>query len=94
MGPQYIGFEKLRIPKTAIHGKCLFETPWSRFDHCVIARGGVIAGPLVLGHTRFEAINTFVRAQIFRVVIPSERDGANATDHERGTPRMFVPRIE
>jgi membrane-associated protease RseP (regulator of RpoE activity) len=44
-----------------------FSTPWSRFDHCLIAWGGVMAQaivalPLVLfvaafGYTRFEAIN-------------------------------------
>jgi len=26
-----------------IHGLCTFEMPWSRFDHCVIAWGGVLA---------------------------------------------------
>ena len=44
-----------------------FEIPWSRFDHCVIAWGGVLAQfivaiPLVVwvalfGYTRFEAVN-------------------------------------
>ena len=50
-----------------IFGFCRFETPWSRFDHCVIAWGGVIAqavvaAPIVLyvsifGYTRFQPIN-------------------------------------
>jgi len=50
-----------------IHGKCYFQTPWSRFDHQVIAWGGVAAQavigvPLVLwiicfGYTRFDAVN-------------------------------------
>jgi hypothetical protein len=30
-----------------IFGLCRFQTPWSRFDHCVIAWGGVIAQLLV-----------------------------------------------
>lgn len=50
-----------------IFGLCFFDPPWSRFDHCVIAWGGVlaqavIAVPLVMwtaffGYTRFEALN-------------------------------------
>jgi len=50
-----------------IHGRCCFQMPWSRFDHCVIAWGGVLAQavvalPLVaylavFGYTRFEAVN-------------------------------------
>jgi Zn-dependent protease len=50
-----------------IFGLCFFNPPWSRFDHCVIAWGGVLAQlvvaiPLVLyttffGFTRFEALN-------------------------------------
>ncbi|HEX3103895.1 MAG TPA: hypothetical protein VHQ22_05565 [Terriglobales bacterium] len=50
-----------------IFGFCRFETPWSRFDHCVIAWGGVIAqaivaAPIVLyvsifGYTRFQPVN-------------------------------------
>src|SRR5689334_17206337 len=30
-----------------IHGLCCFEAPWSRFDHCLIAWGGVLAQLLV-----------------------------------------------
>ena len=51
-----------------IFGICCFDPPWSRFDHCVIAWGGVLAQvvvafPLVLwtsffGYSRFESINT------------------------------------
>lgn len=50
-----------------IFGITDFETPWSKFDHCVIAWGGVVAQAIVaipivagvelLGHSRFEAIN-------------------------------------
>ena len=50
-----------------IFGLCCFDPPWSRFDHCVIAWGGVLAQavvalPLVLwtaffGYSRFESIN-------------------------------------
>lgn len=87
---QQRGSKVLEIRLYPIHGKCLFQTPWSRFDHCVIAWGGVIAVPLVLSQTRL-GVDAFVPAQIFRVVIPSERDGANATEHERGTQTSFVP---
>jgi stage IV sporulation protein FB len=44
-----------------------FETPWSRFDHCIIAWGGVLAQALValplvawvavFGYTPFEPVN-------------------------------------
>ncbi len=47
-----------------------FGTPWSRFDHCVIAWGGVVAqaivaAPLIVfvsvfGYTRFEPLNAFL----------------------------------
>lgn len=50
-----------------IFGITCFDVPWSRFDHCVIAWGGVLAQsviaiPLVTwvalaGYTRFEPIN-------------------------------------
>jgi len=50
-----------------IHGRCCFQIPWSRLDHCAIAWGGVLAQavvalPLVaylavFGYTRFEAVN-------------------------------------
>lgn len=50
-----------------IHGRCHFDQPWSRFDHCVIAWGGVlaqavVAAPTVLalllfGYSRFEPVN-------------------------------------
>jgi len=61
------GSQVLEIRLYPIHGKCIFQTPWSRFDHCVIAWGGVIAQaivavPLLLwlfffGYTRFDAVN-------------------------------------
>jgi Zn-dependent protease len=50
-----------------IFGITCFQTPWSLFDHCVIAWGGVLAQaaiaiPLaawvvVVGYTRFEPVN-------------------------------------
>ncbi len=50
-----------------VFGVTYFQTPRSRFDHCVIAWGGVIAQTLValpvliwiatLGYTRFEPVN-------------------------------------
>jgi Zn-dependent protease len=50
-----------------ISAYCRFEVPWSRFDYCVIAWGGVIAQlavavPIMLwvsafGYTRFEPVN-------------------------------------
>jgi Zn-dependent protease len=50
-----------------IHGRCCYSQPWSRFDDCVIAWGGVIAqalvaAPLVLwiivaGYSRFDPVN-------------------------------------
>ena len=59
--------EVLSIQLYPIFGITKFETPWSRFDHCVIAWGGVIAQavvalPVILwvlmfGYTRFEPVN-------------------------------------
>lgn len=56
-----------RIRIYPICGITNFETPWSKFDHCVIAWGGVIAQatvftPIIIavslfGYTRFEPIN-------------------------------------
>jgi hypothetical protein len=50
-----------------IHGRCCFSAPWSRFDHCIVAWGGVVAQlivalPLLLwvtvfGYSRFEPVN-------------------------------------
>jgi len=50
-----------------IFGVTKFETPWSRFDHCVIAWAGVVAQAVVavpivvyvsiFGYTRFEPVN-------------------------------------
>jgi len=50
-----------------ISGFCRFEVPWSRFDHCIIAWGGVmaqvaVAVPIMLwvstfGYTRFATVN-------------------------------------
>ena len=59
--------EVFSIKLYPIFGITNFEAPWSKFDHCVIAWGGVIAqavvalpviGRLVLfGYTRFEPVN-------------------------------------
>ena len=64
---QRLRCEVFSIELYPIFGFCRFETPWSRFDHCVIAWGGVIAqavvaAPIVMyvsifGYTRFQAIN-------------------------------------
>jgi Zn-dependent protease len=53
-----------------IHGLCCFERPWSRFDHCLIAWGGVMAqlivaiplivGVALFGYSRFEPVNAIV----------------------------------
>jgi Zn-dependent protease len=53
-----------------VHGRCVFDQPWSKFDHCVIAWGGVIAQlvvaiPLifyiaVFGYTTSDAANAFL----------------------------------
>lgn len=50
-----------------IHGRTCFTTPWSRYDHCLIAWGGVVAQlivaiPLIawiifFGYTPFEPVN-------------------------------------
>jgi Zn-dependent protease len=57
----------LSIQLYPIFGITKFETPWSKFDHCVIAWGGVIAQAVValpvigwvrlFGYTRFEPVN-------------------------------------
>jgi Zn-dependent protease len=62
--------EVLSIQLYPIFGITKFETPWSRFDHCVIAWGGVIAQAAValpvvgwvilFGYTRFEPINALL----------------------------------
>jgi membrane-associated protease RseP (regulator of RpoE activity) len=67
-----IAAQRMRCEVTSIRlypifGITKFETPWSKFDHCVIAWGGVfaqavVAVPIVLwviflGYTRFNAIN-------------------------------------
>jgi Zn-dependent protease len=53
-----------------IFGFCRFEVPWSRFDHCIIAWGGVmaqlaVAVPVMLwvsafGYTRFGPVNAIL----------------------------------
>ena len=59
--------EVLSIQLYPIFGITKFETPWSKFDHCVIAWGGVMAQAVValpivgwvilFGYTQFETIN-------------------------------------
>jgi len=59
--------EVLSIRLYPIFGVTNFEMPWSKFDHCVIAWGGVLAqavvaapiivGVILFGYTRFEAVN-------------------------------------
>jgi hypothetical protein len=63
-----------------IFGLCRFEAPWSRYDHCVIAWGGVIAQLLVaiplmagvelFGYSRFNPVNValFIFGQYSLVV--------------------------
>jgi membrane-associated protease RseP (regulator of RpoE activity) len=50
-----------------IFGLCCFQVPWSKYDHCVIAWGGVIAqllvaiplvvGLKVFGYSNFSSVN-------------------------------------
>jgi Zn-dependent protease len=64
---QRLHCEVFSIEIYPIFGFCRFEAPWSRFDHCVIAWGGVIAQAVVaapvvryismFGYTRFQSIN-------------------------------------
>jgi Zn-dependent protease len=61
------GCEVFSIKLYPVFGVTCFQTPWSRYDHCVIAWGGVVAQalvaiPLVLwvelfGFTPFEPVN-------------------------------------
>jgi|SRR5581483_249766 len=61
------GYEVFDIELYPVYGITRFQTPWSRFDHCVIAWGGVLAQlsvavPLIawvaiFGYTPFDAIN-------------------------------------
>jgi Zn-dependent protease len=63
-------FHVLAIYLYPIHGRCCYSQPWSRFDDCVIAWGGVIAQfvvavPLVVwlvvaGYSRFDPINAVI----------------------------------
>jgi Zn-dependent protease len=64
---QRLGCRVYSIELYPIWGITRFQIPWSRFDHCVIAWGGVlaqavIAVPLaafiaIFGYTRIEAVN-------------------------------------
>jgi Zn-dependent protease len=59
--------EVFSIKLYPVFGITKFETPWSKFDHCVIAWGGVIAQAVVaipvigwivlFGYSRFEPVN-------------------------------------
>lgn len=67
---RHLRCEVFSIEIYPIFGFCRFESPWSRFDHCVIAWGGVlaqavVAAPIVVyvsvfGYTRFQPINTIL----------------------------------
>ena len=64
---QRLGCRVSSIELYPIFGVTHFETPWSRFDHCVIAWGGVIAQAIVafpviiwttvFGYTPFAPLN-------------------------------------
>ena len=64
---QRLGCPVFSIEIYPIFGVTRFGTPWSRFDHCVIAWAGVLAqlavtAPLItwvtiFGYSRFEAVN-------------------------------------
>ena len=64
---QRLHSEVISIQIYPIFGITKFEMPWSRFDHCVIAWGGVIAQAVIaipivawvarFGYTSFEPIN-------------------------------------
>jgi Zn-dependent protease len=64
---QRLGCRVFSIKIYPIFGVTSFETPWSRFDHCLIAWAGVLAQaaiaiPLlvwieVFGYSRFEIVN-------------------------------------
>jgi Zn-dependent protease len=61
------GYRVHSIKLYPIHGICIFEMPWTRYDHCIIAWGGVAAQALValplivwlevFGYTRLGAVN-------------------------------------
>jgi Zn-dependent protease len=64
------GCEVISIQLYPFFGFTRFGTPWSRFDHCVIAWAGVIAQAVVaipilvtvelFGYSRFEAVNMLI----------------------------------
>jgi Zn-dependent protease len=68
MAAQRMGCKVWSIELYPIYGITRFDTPWSRFDHCVIAWGGVLAQATVavpilmwvatFGYTPFEAVNS------------------------------------
>jgi membrane-associated protease RseP (regulator of RpoE activity) len=67
---QRMGCRVVSIELYPIFGITEFETPWTRFDHCVIAWGGVIAqavvaAPLIawseiFGSSRIQAFNVLI----------------------------------
>ena len=67
---QRVHSEVTSIQLYPIFGITRFQSPWSKFDHCVIAWGGVLAQAVValpvvvwvafFGYTRFEAINAVI----------------------------------
>jgi Zn-dependent protease len=64
------GYQVLAIELYPIHGCTRFQKPWSRYDHALIAWGGVaaqaaVAVPLVtlvaiFGFTRYDAVNVAI----------------------------------
>src|SRR5260370_13294205 len=64
---QRLGCKVYSIKLYPIYGLTDFQTPWTRFDHCVIAWGGVLAQAVIavpvvtyvtmFGYTRFETLN-------------------------------------
>lgn len=67
---QKLHSEVISIKLYPIFGVTRFRLPWSRFDHCVIAWGGVIAQAVIaipvtgwimfFGYSRFEAVNAML----------------------------------
>lgn len=64
------GCRVISIELYPIHGTCRFEEPWSRYDHAVIAWGGVVAQAMIgvplallvgfVGFTPIDALNVAI----------------------------------
>lgn len=67
---QRMGYEVSSIVLYPIHGRACLQQPWSRYDHAVIAWGGVLAQALVgvplvawaslIGFTRWVPVNVAI----------------------------------